>query len=133
MSAGTTHAATDGGRVGCIGFCMGGQLALSAGARNDRIAAVVDCYGVHPNVEVDFSNMRAALLGVFAENDDFVPPERARQLEADVRSAGGRAHCNVYVGVSHAFLNETRPDVYDAATAADAWNDILPFLHTELG
>lgn len=126
------HDAVEGASVGCLGFCMGGQLALSAGARNPRIAAVVDCYGIHPNVGVDFTQMKAAVLGVFAENDEFVPTERARQLEEDIRAAGGRAHCKVYVGAQHAFLNDSRPDVYDAATAAEAWNDILPFLRAEL-
>ena len=127
------HGAVDGSGLGCVGFCMGGQLALSAGARNPRIKAVVDCYGVHPKVQVDFSGLKAAVLGVFAENDEFVPPERARELEAEIRAAGGRATCKVYVGAQHAFLNDTRPDVFDAATAADAWNDILTFLRAELG
>lgn len=132
VSALLNHSAVDGSRVGCIGFCMGGQLALAAGARNPRIAAIVDCYGVHPEVRVDFEGMKAAVLGVFAENDEFIPAERVRQLEEEIRAAGGRASCRVFVGAQHAFLNDSRPDVYDAATAAEAWNDILPFLRAEL-
>ncbi len=127
------HDAVTGAHVGCIGFCMGGQLALYAATRNRRVGAVVDCYGIHPNVTLDLSSLEAAVLGVFAENDDFVPPEAARKLEAELRSAGVRAHFKIYVGVAHAFLNDSRPDVYDAPTARAAWTDVFSFLRAELG
>jgi carboxymethylenebutenolidase len=133
VSALLGHTAVDGSRVGCIGFCMGGQLALAAGARNARIGAVVDCYGVHPKVDSDFDGMPAGGLGVFAENDEFVPAARVSELEEQIRAAGGRATFKVFVGAQLAFMNDSRPDVYDAATAAEAWNDILPFLRAELG
>src|SRR5215208_6521061 len=41
-----------GARVGVVGFCMGGQLALYAGTvAPDQVGAVVDFYGIHPNVK----------------------------------------------------------------------------------
>jgi carboxymethylenebutenolidase len=126
------HHAVDGAKVGCIGFCMGGQLALSAACALDAIGAVVDCYGIHPNVQPDLSALRAPFLGVFAENDEFVPPERARALEQALRDAGVRAHVKIHLGVQHAFMNDSRPDVYDAHTASEAWNDVLAFLRAEL-
>lgn len=121
-----------GAKVGAIGFCMGGQLALFAATRNAKIGAVVDCYGVHPNVKLDLAGLEAAVLGVFAERDGFVPAETVRKLEADLRAAGRRVHCTIYPGVDHAFLNDTRPDVYDANAAARAWAEIVAFLRTEL-
>jgi carboxymethylenebutenolidase len=126
------HDAVEGSRVGCMGFCMGGQLALSAATRNRRIGAVVDCYGIHPKVSLDLSQMEAAVFGIFAEHDDFVPPEAARKLEAELKAAGVRASTHIHLGVQHAFMNETRPDVYDAQTAAEAWNQLLAFLRAEL-
>lgn len=127
------HSAVDGARVGCIGFCMGGQLALSAACAQDGIGAVVDCYGIHPNVRPDFASLGAPVLGIFAENDEFVPPEAARALEVELREAGVEAHVKVYVGVQHAFMNDSRPDVYDAHTASEAWNDLLAFFRASLG
>jgi carboxymethylenebutenolidase len=127
------HDAVDGSGVGCIGFCMGGQLALAAACGNERIAAVVDCYGIHPNVTPDYSTLRAPVFGIFAENDDFIPPERARALESELQAAGVRARVNVHVGVQHAFMNDSRPDVYDAPSADEAWNELLAFLRAELG
>jgi carboxymethylenebutenolidase len=124
--------ATAGGTVGVIGFCMGGQLALLAGTRNRRIGAVVDCYGIHPNVKLELAGLAAPVLGIFAERDAFVPPAAARALEAELRAAGKRAEFNVFPGVDHAFLNDTRADVYDAAAAERAWGLIVSFLRAEL-
>jgi len=127
-----SNEAVDGPRVGAIGFCMGGQLALYAATRNRRIGAVADFYGVHPNVELDFSGLEAPVLGVFAEHDDFVPPDVARKLEADLREAGKRSDFTIHPGVQHAFFNDTRPDVFDADAAARAWADTLAFFRAEL-
>jgi len=123
----------DGAKVGCMGFCMGGQLALAAACHDERVGAVVDCYGIHPNVEIDASGLRAAVLGVFAENDEFIPNEQVRALEARLREAGARVDFKTFVGVQHAFMNEARPEVFDAASATEAWNDALSFLRAELG
>jgi len=124
--------ATEGAKLGTVGFCMGGQLAMFAACRNPRIGAVVDFYGVHPNVTLELDRLEAAVFGIFAERDSFVPPEVVRKLEADLRAAGKRVHCEIYPGVDHAFFNDTRPDVYDAVAAARAWSEMLAFLRAEL-
>ena len=126
------HDAVTGSRVGCIGFCMGGQLALSAATQIQRIGAVVDCYGVHPDVELDLSGLEASVLGIFAEHDEWVPAETVRDLEASLKSAGKQAHFVTHLGVQHAFMNPARPDVYDAATADEAWSELLTFLRSAL-
>jgi carboxymethylenebutenolidase len=127
------HDAVDGAKVGAIGFCMGGQLALFAATRNPRIGAVGDFYGIHPKVKLDLSGLEAAVLGIFAERDAFVTPEVVDKLGADLKAAGKRVHFNIYPGVDHAFFNETRPDAYDAVAATRAWSELLAFLRAELG
>lgn len=124
--------ATDGGRIGCIGFCMGGQLALYAACLRPEIAAVVDCYGVHPKVSLDFESCRAKVLGIFAENDDFISSADVQLLDEALSKAGVEAKLMTYLGVQHAFMNDARPDVFDAETAAEAWHDIENFLDAEL-
>jgi len=127
------HDAVEGSKVGVIGFCMGGQLALYAATRNRRIGAVADFYGIHPNVSLDVSGLQAPVLGVFAEKDGFVTPEAAGRLERQLKEAGKRADFKIFNEVDHAFFNETRPDVYNAAAAAEAWRDTLNFFRAELG
>jgi carboxymethylenebutenolidase len=125
--------AVEGARVGALGFGIGGALALLAASQDPRIGAVVDCYGDDPKVEPALSGLEAPVLGIFAEQDATVPPDAARALEAKLRAAGCRAEITIYPGVGHAFLDEARPGVHDAQTAARAWGEILAFLRRELG
>ena len=119
-------------KVGVVGFCMGGQLALATACRSASVGACVDFYGVHPNVKLDFAKLGAPVLGLFAERDAFVTPEVARKLERDVRAAGKNIDVHVYPGADHAFFNDTRPDVYNREAATDAWNRTTQFFRRHL-
>ncbi|HSF16362.1 MAG TPA: dienelactone hydrolase family protein [Vicinamibacteria bacterium] len=119
------------GKVGVVGFCMGGQLALFAASQNDRIGACVDFYGIHPNVKPDFTHIRAPVLGLFAEKDAFVNAEAVKELEKALHEARVTADFHTYPGVDHAFFNDER-EVYDREAAEDAWNRVLAFFKTHL-
>jgi len=127
------QSSVNGSKIGCVGFCMGGQLALAAACADPRYKAIVDCYGIHPNVELDFEGCEAKVFGVFAENDEFIPHDQVRGLETKLEEAGVSAEFKTFVGVQHAFMNHARPEVFDAAAAEEAWNDALAFLRAELG
>ncbi len=124
--------ATDGSKVGCIGFCMGGKLALHAACLCPEIAAVVDCYGVHPKVALDLAACQAKILGIFAENDEFISSADVQILSEALEKASLEAKLLTYVGVQHAFLNDARPEVFDAETAAEVWRDVHTFFEAEL-
>ena len=119
-------------KLGVVGFCMGGQLALFAGCIEPTIGAVVDFYGVHPNVKPDYSRLGGPVLGLFAEKDAFVTPQTAREVEAAIKTAGKRVEIHVYPGVDHAFFNDERADVYNKAAAEDAWQRTLSHFRAHL-
>ena len=54
-------------RVGAVGFCMGGQLALFAATLNPAVGACVNFYGIHPNVKPDYAKLAGPVLGLYAE------------------------------------------------------------------
>jgi carboxymethylenebutenolidase len=115
-------------RVGAVGFCMGGQLALFAAMEYpDRIAAAVDFYGVHPKVRLDPSRLRVPVLAHFGKRDGSVKEADARALADRVRAGGGSIEAHFY-DADHAFFNDTRPTVYDRASATLAWSRTLAFL-----
>ena len=119
-------------KVGAIGFCMGGQLALYAATEfPEQISAGVDFYGIHPNAQINPEKLRVPILAHFAKRDDNVPEERARALVESIESAGGSIEAHFY-DADHAFFNDTRPEVYDPEAAMLAWNRTLEFLRRNL-
>src|SRR6476646_5964369 len=126
------NAATTSNKVGIIGFCMGGALSLYAATKNSKVGACVVFYGIHPNVKPDLPNLRAPVLGIYAERDGFVTPDVAHELERQLKALGKSIEMHIYPDVDHAFFNDTRPQVYNAKAAADAWRRTLDFLRTNL-
>ena len=120
-------------KLGAVGFCMGGQLALFAGCLDGRIGAVVNFYGIHPNVKPDYGRLAGPVLGLFAEKDGFVTPQVARDVEAAIRKAGKQVETHIYPGVDHAFFNDERADAYNKPAADDAWRRTLAHFRAHLG
>ena len=116
---------TAGQKLGVVGFCMGGQLALFAATTNPSIRACVNFYGIHPNVKPDYTKLNGPVLGLYAEKDGFVTPKVAREVEAAIKAAGKAVETHIYPGVDHAFFNDTRKDVYRQKEAQDAWRRTL--------
>ena len=112
-------------KLGAVGFCMGGQLALFAATLNASVGACVNFYGIHPNVKPDYSKLSGPVLGLFAEKDGFVTPQVAKDTDAAIKKAGKQSEIHIYPGADHGFFNDERPDVYDKAAAADAWRRTL--------
>lgn len=120
-------------KVGVIGFCMGGQLALLAGTvAPDEIGAVVDMYGIHPNINPDFSKMKAPVLALFGGKDAMVNEDARKQLFSQLDAAGVHYEADVYSEADHAFMNDERPDTYDREASEDAWRRIVEFFRNNL-
>lgn len=129
----SSHPACSSAKVGATGFCLGGQLALFAACTYpSKIGACVDFYGVHPAIQPDVTKLRAPLLGVFAEKDAYVNAQVVGDLAAKLTKAKKTFEFKTYEGVNHAFMNETRPDVFDADAALDAWNRAVDFLQSHV-
>jgi len=119
-------------KLGVIGFCMGGQLALFAATLNPSIGATVDFYVIHPNVKPDYSKLAAPVLGLFAEKDTFVTPATAKEVDAAIKKAGQQSEIHIYPNVDHAFFNDENKGAYNKAAADDAWRRTLAFFRTNL-
>jgi len=125
------HEATTGGKVGTVGFCMGGALSLYAASKNPQVAACVVFYGIHPNVKPDLAHLQAPVLGIYAELDGYVTPSVVHELEAKLKEHGKSVEMHIYPGVDHGFFNDRR-EVYNEAAAKDAWSRVLGFYREHL-
>ncbi len=118
-------------KIGVTGFCMGGGLTLTlACQRPDAVAVAVPWYGVipWPDAQPDWSNLAGTIVAHIAENDGFFGPEAAADLATTLEGLGKDATFHVYANAEHAFFNDTRPEVYDAAHSALAWQRTLDAL-----
>ena len=119
------------GKVGAVGYCLGGLLAFLTAARTDSDATVA-YYGVGTEKHVaEAEKLARPLLMHIAEEDQFVPKEAQKVIlgalkdhpQIEIHSYPGRDHAFARVGGEH----------YDAADAGTANARSLAFFKSNLG
>jgi carboxymethylenebutenolidase len=120
------------GKVAMTGFCMGGAITLAAAASSPSLglAAAVPFYGVP--WKTDYTLIDCPVQAHFAATDEWAKPAIALDIQKTVQSRGGAMELNVY-DAEHAFMNDTRPEVYSPENAKLAWQRAVAFLrqHTD--
>jgi carboxymethylenebutenolidase len=93
------------GKVGAVGYCLGGNLAYQMAARTSADAAV-SYYGVGLDGLLDIAGgIKKPLLMHIAEKDGFVPPEAQSKIKAGL-AGNSNVAIHVYAGQDHAFARE---------------------------
>jgi carboxymethylenebutenolidase len=114
------------GRIGLLGFSLGGALAV-AGAGDPRIDAAVIVYGFIPNAEQRARIARLPpLLVLHGDRDDAVPVLSAEEVARLAREKGSRVELKIYPGEPH------RLSAWSAPARSDAVRRELDFLTAEL-
>ncbi len=135
---------TSNGKVGVIGHCSGGRQSVLAACNLDLDAAV-DCYGAFvvgtppegfplkvSGLEDQLPGLRAPLLGLFGNEDQYPSPEQVDQLEEILKANDKTYEFHRYDDAGHAFFAVDRPS-YRVAAANDGWERIDGFFGTYLG
>ena len=105
------------------GYCMGGTFALRAACEIPELKAAAPFYGDIPAESV-LATLKVPTLFIAGKRDAWINPEKVNQL----RAASEKYNLPVEIvsyDADHAFFNDTRPQVYDAEAAADAWRRVL--------
>lgn len=127
-----TQDSTTSKKIGVVGFCMGGALSLYTATKNSKIGACVVFYGGHPKVKPDLPNLHAPVLSISGDKDRSVTPAVVHEVERQLKNLGKQIEVKIYKDADHAFFNDTRPPVYNAEAAADAWQRTIAFLRQHL-
>jgi carboxymethylenebutenolidase len=116
------------GRLGAVGFCWGGWVVNQMATRVPELRAGAAFYG--PGAVSGLDKIRAELLIVFAEKDEFVNRTWA-DYETGLKKAGVTYRADVYPGTVHGFHNDTTPR-FNAAQAEVAWKRTLELFQRTL-
>jgi len=121
------------GKLGAMGFCIGGHLAFRAAGEPDVRATV--CFygtGIH-NGKLgqdddagslsEAAKIRGELLMIFGSNDPHVPSESRDTIEGGLRSAKVNYRIRLYPG-EHAFMRDEGPR-YDPESTDLAFADMI--------
>ena len=127
-----------GRRIGAVGFCMGGGMAIAAaGTWPDRFAAVASFHGGRLATDDPASphllapRLRAELYIAAAANDASYPPEMAERFEAALDEAGVRYRAETYLA-AHGWMKPDFP-VYDHEQAERGWAEMGTLFARTLG
>lgn len=120
------------GKIGVLGFCMGGAVTFVAACHVPEAAAFAPFYGIpHPS-RVDFSTKpHGPIEAHFAKVDAWATPEKAQAIVDAVHATGGEATLHTYDG-GHAFMRATDPSAYHAPSAALAFARCTAFFAEQL-
>ena len=119
------------GKVGAVGYCLGGKMAYLTAARTD-VDASVSYYGVGLDALTGEAAMvKAPLMLHIAGEDGFVPKEAQAAIHAAL-DGNGLITIHDYPGRDHAFARHGG-EHYDEADAAKANDRTLAFFKRNLG
>ncbi len=122
------------GKVGVIGWCFGGGIALSyalGGAQHDATAIF---YGQLVTDPARLATLHHPIYGTFAGQDRGIPADQIHQFQMALDSLGIKNDIHIYDPVQHGFwLWVDRDPATNLAPAQDAWKRLERFLMDALG
>lgn len=122
--------ANSNGKVGVLGYCLGGKLAYLMACRSESVASI-GYYGVGiEELLVEANNISGKLMLHIAEKDGFVPPEAQHKI-LDAFLPKENIILNTYPDMDHAFTREGG-DNYDEGNAELADSHSINFLNENL-
>lgn len=118
------------GKMGVVGFCMGGGLAFQISTMVPFDASVI-YYGASPKNLDDLSKLKGPVFGIYAGEDgpinaglpDLIPAILKHKKNFEMK---------IYPNTQHAFFNHTGL-AYDENAAKDVWPRTVQFFYHNLG
>ncbi len=133
------HPQVDAGRLGIVGFCMGGRLVYLMSAANRDLKAGVMFYpsstmvpfGDAPSPFERTREIGCPIQGHFGADDKNPSPEDMRKLDAELTQWGKSHEFHTYAGAAHAFVNSGSNN-YRPHAAALSWPKATEFFSRHL-
>lgn len=121
------------GKVGAMGWCFGGGIALSYGLGGEHHDATAIFYGALLDDPETLAGLSHEVYGTFGQLDSGPSPESVAAFEAALNEAGIDHDLHVYDAVGHGFWLRVEQDVEArGAPAEDAWERLKAYLNRTL-
>jgi len=117
-------------RFAITGYCMGGTFAMRAACEIPELKAAAPFYGDIPEEEV-LKSLKVPTLFIAGKRDAWINPEKVNELK-EVAAKYSLPVETISYEADHAFFNDTRPEVYNAEAAADAWRRVQDHFRNHL-
>lgn len=122
------------GKVGAIGWCYGGGVALSFALGSDAHDATAIFYGHLLDDPEKMKRIHHSIYGTFAGNDSSIPVAQVNAFVAALRAAGIENDVHIYDHVNHGFwLHVDRDPQTNTGPALAAWQRLKTYLKKTLG
>jgi carboxymethylenebutenolidase len=115
------------GKVGVVGWEMGGQIAFHMTIYRPDIRAAVIFYARPDHYLTMLPAEETPMLCLYGDSDPTIPQPTLDYMRDTLAASPGKGELVVYPQTATGFFNETLPE-YNAAYADDAWNRMLEFL-----
>ena len=115
------------GKLGTVGFCFGGRMALVLGA-NRPLDALCSFYGGGMQRVFDqLSDLKSPVLGLYGDQDKSIPKGTAEEFDKLLDRIGVPHEIVIFSGAGHAFFRDHDPSKYRPEAAKDAWERLQKF------
>lgn len=128
----------DASRVGAIGYCMGGGMALGLARAGEDLKAVAAFHGLSVG-DAKKGTVKAAMLLLEGGADPMITAADIDSFKKEMDAAGATYEVVVYPGVKHGYTNPVADSwkldgaAYDADAAKRSWDAMLAFFKQKLG
>jgi carboxymethylenebutenolidase len=120
------------GKIGSIGWCMGGSWSIKLAVDQPKLAACAVNYGWLPSDPALVAKIKAPVQGNFGADDQGIPPKDVKAFEAAMKADGKITDIKIYDGAGHAFQNPNNKQGYRPEASADASQRISAFFQKYL-
>jgi carboxymethylenebutenolidase len=114
----------DPARLGAVGYCLGGGLAIALACADNRLKAIAPYYGINPR-PLEAVERACPVVGSYPARD--FTAKSGRALETVLEQFQIPHDIKIYDGAGHAFFNDTLPSAYNADAALDSWERVKAF------
>ena len=129
-----THKVVSAGRLGIVGFCLGGRVAYLMAAANPSFSAAIRYYGggiFRPSGEgptpFERTPQISPIQGHFGELDKNPSLEDMHKLDLELTKHGKAHEFYTYPGANHAFMDPHHVGRYHAEADQLSWPRTLDF------